>query len=205
MNPATTKGMSDTTTETTLPGLVIRPAREADAALLCSLIRDLAAYEHLSHACHIDEASVLRHLLGPERCAEALIASVGEDAAGFAVFYKTFSTFAAKPGLYLEDLYVRPLFRRQGIGTALLKCVGRLAAERNCGRYEWTTLQWNANARMLYSKLGATEMKEWLLLRIEGASLARFAVDGPVLCSHAHCGDPGGESCRCSKGGSHHG
>lgn len=150
-------------------------ATDADAGLLCQLIRELAEFEHRAHECFITETAVREHLLGPARCAEALLAWLGDQPVGFAVYYRTFSTFAARPGLYLEDLFVRPAFRHCGYGRALLREVGRIAHRAGAGRYEWTTLNWNANARRLYASVGATERSEWLLLRMESAQLARFA------------------------------
>lgn len=173
--------------------LVIRPATHADAALLAALVRELAAFENLEHECVLTPAAVTEHLLGLNRSAEALVAEIDGLPAGFAVYYRTFSTFAARPGVYLEDLYVRPAFRHRGVGTALLKHVGAIAARNKAGRLEWTTLKWNENARRLYASLGAEEKSEWLLLRLEGEKIAALAGEKP---------EPGeGHSCCCGKNG----
>jgi len=178
-----------------VPNLRLIPAREEDAELLCELIRELAEFENLSDECHISVEAVREHILGQRRSAEAIIAWVGGQAAGFTVYYRTFSTFAARPGLYLEDLFVRSEFRRNGIGKALLKEVGLLAHAMGAGRYEWTTLTWNRNARDLYSRIGAREMRDWLLLRMESEALADLA------CSKHGEARAG---CRCGGKGPHH-
>ena len=106
---------------------------------------------------------------------EAVIAELDGVVAGFAVYYRTFSTFAAKPGVFLEDLYIRPAFRHRGLGRALLQYVGSIAARFGAGRFEWTTLKWNENARKLYQSIGAEEKSEWILLRMNAAKLCGFA------------------------------
>lgn len=181
------------------PGLRILRASPDEADVLVELIRELAAFEHLSHECFITIEAAVQHLLGPRRCAEALIAWLEEAPVGFAVYYPTFSTFAAKPGIYLEDLYVRERFRGRGIGTALLRDVARVAHAGGAGRFEWTTLQWNVNARRIYTELGAREMTDWLLLRLEPAALAKF-----VGACAGHPGRPVA-GCGCGGHGSHHG
>ena len=180
-------------------GLRIEPARLQDADLLCTLIRELAEFEQLSEECNVTPEALREHLLGDGRSAEAVIAWMGTQAAGFAVYYKTFSTFVAKPGIYLEDLFVRKSFRRQGIGRALLREVGRIAHHANAGRYEWTTLTWNQNARRLYASIGAHEMRDWMLLRMEADDLASFACDGK-----GHAKDGTHEGCHCGGKGRHH-
>jgi GNAT superfamily N-acetyltransferase len=169
--------------------LSIRPATHEDAATIAALVRELAAFEQLEHECSITPAAVREHLLSLNRSAEALIAEIDGLVAGFAVYYRTFSTFAARPGLYVEDLYVRPPFRHRGIGTALLKHVGKIAARNNAGRFEWTTLKWNENARRLYKSIGSEEKGEWLLMRMEGEKIAAFAGVGSGNPGHeCHCG-----------------
>lgn len=188
----------DKNTETCPPapaGLHIRPAVHEDAPVLAGLIKELAAYEHLDHECAISVSSVREHLLGLSRSAEAVIAELDGLVVGFAVYYRTFSTFAAKPGVFLEDLYVRPAFRHRGLGRSLLQYVGSIAARNGAGRFEWTTLKWNENARALYKSIGAEEKSEWLLLRMDAESLAKFSCGGP--------GHPT-DSCRCGGKGVHH-
>jgi GNAT superfamily N-acetyltransferase len=177
-------------------GLHIRRASTDDAGILCELIRELAAFEHLEAECAITEDAVRAHLLGANRSADALVAWLEDAPVGFAVYYRTFSTFAARPGVFLEDLYVRPRFRRRGIGRALLATVARLAARVDAGRLEWTALKWNENARRLYASLGAHEMTDWLLLRMDSKALADFGCAGP--------GQPNG-GCRCGGEGPHNG
>lgn len=158
--------------------LRIETARPEDGAVLAEMIRELAAFEHLENECFMDAPTATRHLIGPGRFAESLIAWMGGAALGFAVYFRTYSTFAARPGLYLEDLFVRPSHRGRGIGGALLRDVGRRALEAGCGRYEWTTLEWNRNARDFYARIGARERREWILLRMDAPSLEVFRRGG---------------------------
>lgn len=180
-------------------GLRIEAARKEDSALLCQLIRELAEFEELTAECVITPEALEKHVLGDKRSAEAMIAWVGEEAAGFAVYYTTFSTFVGKPGVYLEDLFVRKTLRHKGIGKALLREVGRIAHEAGAGRYEWTTLEWNKNARSLYASIGAKEMRDWLLLRMEAEDLAEFACAG----RKQKAGEQG-HKCQCGGRGKHH-
>lgn len=138
------------------------------------MIRELADFEKLGAECRIDAAAVRRHLLGRNRAADAIIAWVGGDAVGYAVYFRTFSTFTGKPGLYVEDLFVRAPFRRRGVGLALLAEIGRKGRDAGIGRLEWTALKWNRNARRMYARLGARELPEWLVLRVDGPALRRF-------------------------------
>jgi GNAT superfamily N-acetyltransferase len=160
-------------------GFLIRAARAADAPLLHEFIRELAYYEGLAHECHITVEAAFEYILGPRRVADAIIAEVEGQPAGFAVYYWTLSTFAARPGLYLEDLFVRPAYRKRGIGTALLHEVGRIAHRAGSGRFEWIALKWNEKARALYRSAGAREMEKWSLFRMDSDALAKFACDGP--------------------------
>ena len=175
--------------------LIIRPATFEDAPVLSGLITELAAFEHLDHECVISVSAVREHLLGLNRSAEAVIAELDGMVVGFAVYYRTFSTFAARPGVFLEDLYIRPAFRHRGLGRALLQYVGSIAARNGAGRFEWTTLKWNENARKLYASIGAEEKSEWLLLRMNSESLAKFSCGGD--------GHPS-DGCRCGGKGVHH-
>ena len=160
------------------PGFRIRAAKSADAPLLHEFIRELAYYEGLAHECHITVEAAFEYILGPRRVADAIIAEVEGQPAGFAVYYWTLSTFAARPGLYLEDLFVRPAFRKRGIGSALLHEVGRIAHRAGSGRFEWIALKWNEKARALYRSSGAREMDKWMLFRMDVGALAKFACDG---------------------------
>ncbi len=152
----------------------IRPATESDVSLLLQFIRDLAEYEKLSHACVANEASLRAALFGPRPCAEALLGFSGDEPAAFAVFFQNFSTFLARPGIYLEDLFVRPAFRRRGYAKAMLEFLAREAVRRGCGRFEWTVLDWNKPAIDTYEKFGAKVLPDWRVCRLSGDALARF-------------------------------
>ena len=141
---------------------------------IVGLIRELAAFEKLSHLLEVTPESLEPHLFGERPVAECRVAEVGGEVVAFALFFTNFSTFLARPGLYLEDLYVQPAHRSTGIGKALLSHLGRLAAERGCGRFEWSVLDWNADAIAFYEGLGATVMPDWRICRISGEGLARF-------------------------------
>ncbi len=154
---------------------VLRPARPEDATTLVALIRELAAFEHLSHLVEVTPADLTRQLFGPRPSAEAVVAEQARQIVGFALFFTNFSTFLGRPGLYLEDLYVQPAHRGSGLGRALLGHLGRLAVERGCGRFEWAVLDWNTNAIGFYEKMGATVMPDWRICRLSGDALQRFA------------------------------
>ena len=177
------------------PELRLAPAAAIDAELICRLVHELADFEHLADECVITPEIVREHLLGQGRCADVILAWLGAEPAGFAVYYRTYSTFSARPGVFLEDLFVRPAFRHSGIGRALLQQVGRIAHRAGSGRYEWIALTWNEKARHLYTSIGAREMNEWRLFRMDSTALAKFACDGP---GHPHGG------CRCGGTGAHH-
>jgi GNAT superfamily N-acetyltransferase len=153
----------------------IRSATADDAALILALIRELATYEKLAHEVVATEATVRETLFGARPAAEALIASVDGVPAGFAIFFSNYSTFLARPGIYLEDLFVKPTFRRRGVGRALFVQVARLAVERRCGRFEWSVLDWNAPAIAFYRSLGALPMSEWTVFRLTGQALVNAA------------------------------
>jgi GNAT superfamily N-acetyltransferase len=153
----------------------IEPARPEDVPLLLELIRELAVFEELEHEAQADPAELGRHLFGPAPKAAAVIAFHAAEPAGFALFFHNFSTFLGKPGLYLEDLYVRPAQRGRGIGEALLRHLARLAVERGCGRFEWSVLDWNRAAIEFYRRLGAVPMDEWTVYRVSGPALAALA------------------------------
>lgn len=154
----------------------IRAAELRDVTAIVQLIRELADFEHLSHLLQVTPEKLRPHLFGERALVEALVAESQGEVVGFALFLTNFSTFLAQPGLYLEDLYVRPDQRGRGVGEALLSRVGRLAVEREYGRFEWSVLDWNAPAIRFYEKMGATVMPDWRICRVTGDALQRFAV-----------------------------
>lgn len=158
----------------------IAPATRDDMGDLAGMIRGLAEYERLAHLMVADEASLADALFGQRPAAEALIAREGGksgSAAGFALFFHTFSTFLGRRGLWLEDLFVYPRFRGHGLGRQLLAAVADIARARRCGRLEWAVLDWNAPAIGFYEGMGATLMPEWRLARVTGEALERFGRD----------------------------
>lgn len=152
----------------------IRPARPEDLPEILTMIQELAEFERLSHQFVATEEGFRECLFGERPAAEALVAEVDGTAAGYAVFFTTFSTFLGKAGLWLEDLYVRPAHRGIGLGKALLKSVGAIAHERNAGRYEWSVLDWNQNAIDLYERVGGEILEEWRIVRLSGKNLRAF-------------------------------
>lgn len=158
--------------------LAIRAARPGDAAAITGLIRELADYEKLLHECKATPEAIDATLFGQKPQAECLIAEWQGTVAGFALFFHNYSTFLAKPGLYLEDLYVQPAARGHGIGKALLQRLAALALARGCGRFEWSVLDWNAPAIAFYESLGAKAQGEWTIYRVTGDALATLAAAG---------------------------
>jgi len=158
--------------------LEIRPAVRADVPLLLELIGALADYERLRGELHATPELLERHLFGERPAAETLIAERDGEAVGYALVFSTFSTFLARPGLWLEDLFVLPTHRRAGIGAALLRHVAQLAVARGCGRLEWSALDWNEPALAFYRGLGARRLPEWHLHRLDDEALAAFAAAG---------------------------
>lgn len=152
----------------------IRQVTAYDCGSLLALVRELAEYEALSHTVTATETSIAKTLFGPQANAEALLAEAGEHAVGFALYFHNVSTFVGRRGLYLEDLYVQPAWRGRGIGKALFRAVARVAVQRNAGRFEWMTLDWNTPAIGFYESLGAKQLPEWRLFRITGEALARL-------------------------------
>ena len=154
----------------------VRPAVEADLDTVIELIHALAEYEHEPDAVRLDREELRRHLFGARPYAEVLLAEseAGENA-GFALFFHNFSTWEGKPGVWLEDLFVRPEHRRGGYGRELLRAVARLAVERGCARFEWSVLDWNEPAIAFYRSLGAVAMDEWTTYRITGSALEELA------------------------------
>lgn len=155
----------------------IEPASEGDVPLILGLIKALAEYERLAHEVVATEADIRESLFGAQPHAEAVIARVGSEAVGFAVWFYTYSTFLARPGLYLEDVFVLPAWRGRGIGRALLGHLARLAVARGCGRMEWSVLDWNEPAIGFYRRIGAQPMDEWTVYRLTGDALRRLAGD----------------------------
>ena len=155
--------------------LRIAPAGPDDAELIVSLVRELAEFERLLHEVRIRPEDIRRDLFGPRPYAEAAIAWAADTPAGFALWFHNYSTFEGRPGLYLEDLYVRPAFRAHGYGEALLKHLAALALDRGCGRFEWSVLDWNEKAIGFYERLGAVPMNDWTVYRVAGPALRQLA------------------------------
>jgi GNAT superfamily N-acetyltransferase len=153
----------------------IERAQERDVPLILELIRGLAEYERMADQVVATEAGLREALFGPQPSAEVIVAYAGDRPAGFALFFHNFSTFLARRGLYLEDLFVRPEFRRLGIGRRLLAELARIAVERRCGRFEWSVLDWNAPAIEFYKSLGARPLDDWTVFRMTGDALTQLA------------------------------
>ena len=158
--------------------LEISPANAADVPLILSLINELAEYEKLSHESVATEAAIHKALFGPRPSAEAVIARFDAEPAGFALFFHNFSTFLGKPGLYLEDLYVRPAYRGRAIGKSLLSYLAALAVQRDCGRFQWQVLDWIMRSGVFYERLGAQADAAWVNYRMSGDALRRLAESG---------------------------
>ncbi|MBT8370429.1 MAG: GNAT family N-acetyltransferase [Deltaproteobacteria bacterium] len=155
----------------------IRPATEKDSPVILSLIKELAEYERLSHEVIASEDDIRKFLFGKHPFAQALIGENEGNAVSFALYFYNFSTFLGKPGIYLEDLYVQPTHRGKGFGRKMMVHIARLAQEQNCGRFEWSVLNWNTPAIKTYEKLNATPMNEWILYRLSGDSLNKLATE----------------------------
>lgn len=152
----------------------IKPATAADCPLLLSFIRQLADYEKLSHEVVADAAALRQSLFDGRPGAEAVIGHLDGEPAGFALFFRNYSTFLGRPGIYLEDLFVKPDCRGRGVGQALLKHVAREAVRRKCGRFEWAVLDWNQPAIDFYRKLGAVPLNDWTIFRVTGEALEKL-------------------------------
>lgn len=161
--------MSDTVT--------IRPATEAEVPVILEFIRALAKYERLEHECIATEDGLRGSLFGPRRYAEVVFACVADQPVGFALFFHNYSTFLGKPGIYLEDLFVNPESRGQGVGKKLLAWLARATLERDCGRLEWSVLDWNEPSIRFYRGLGAVLKDEWQIFRLADEALAALAGD----------------------------
>lgn len=155
--------------------LTLRPATPADVPVLFELIVALAEYEKLSHAVTGSADALQDHLFGSKPYVEAILAEYGEQGVGFALFFHNYSTFLTKPGIYLEDLFVLPEFRRKGIGKAILTYLAQLAVSRDCGRLEWSVLDWNEPAIAFYESMGASVLPDWRICRVTGESLTQLA------------------------------
>ena len=156
----------------------LRKAAVGDLPDVMRCIRGIAEYEGLSHEVVATEDGLRQSLFGDPPAAEVVLAYAGEELAGFAVYFHNFSTFAGRRGMYLEDLFVFPQFRRKGLGRKLLAYVARAAVERECGRFEWAALDWNETAISFYTRLGARPMDEWTVYRMTGDALAQLAREG---------------------------
>jgi GNAT superfamily N-acetyltransferase len=152
--------------------ITIRPASRTDVPVVLQFIRDLARYERLEHEVSAAEAELTEALFGDRRYAEVVLACSGGTPVGFALFFHNFSTFKGRPGIYLEDLYVRPEARGRGVGKRLLAHLAHLAVERRCARLEWAVLDWNEPSIGFYRSLGAVAMDEWTVFRLTGDALA---------------------------------
>ena len=159
----------------TTPSFSIRPCVESDAETLVNLVRELAVYEKLEAHAKATPQLFREHLFGPEKSAEAIVAEVGDDVIGFALYFKTFSTFRGQSGIYLEDLFVKPDHRGLGVGKALLAGVAKRVLARNGGRLEWAVLNWNAPAIGFYRSVGARPQDEWTVYRVDDEALRRLA------------------------------
>jgi GNAT superfamily N-acetyltransferase len=157
----------------------IREATPDDVPTLLGLIKELAEFEKLSHAVVATPETLRSALFGKHPAAEAVLGELDREPVAFALYFQNFSTFVGRPGLYLEDLYVRPEHRSQGFGLALLKHLSSIAVERGCGRFEWSVLDWNEGAIQFYKRLGAVPMNEWTVFRLAGDALNRLAGSEP--------------------------
>jgi GNAT superfamily N-acetyltransferase len=165
----------DKSIKTKNPDVIFRLAEEKDVPLILELIRGIAEYEKLLHEVKTTEEQLRNSLFGERRFAEVILADYKNETAGFALFFHNFSTFVGRPGIYLEDLFIKPHLRGKGIGKLLLTYLGKLAMERNCGRIEWSVLDWNEHAIQFYKKLGAKPMDEWTVFRVDGEVIEKLA------------------------------
>ena len=154
---------------------LLRAAEPRDVAAIVGLIRELADFERLTHLLRVTPETLQPHLFGDKPVVESVVGEVNGEVVAFALFFTNFSTFLAKPGLYLEDLYVKPEHRGRGLGRALLEHLGALAVQRDYGRFEWSVLDWNEHAIRFYQAMGATVMPEWRICRVTGEALQNFA------------------------------
>ena len=158
----------------TTSDITLREATVDDVPVILRCIRGLAEYERLAHECIASEALLRESLFGDAPAAQVVLAMAGRDAAGFALWFRNYSTFLARPGIYLEDLFVFPAFRGRGIGRRLLQHLAQVAVARGYGRLEWAVLDWNVDAIRFYESLGAVPMSDWTTYRVSGAALAEL-------------------------------
>lgn len=163
------------TNSTGIADFTIKPATKKDVPVIFAFIKKLADYERLSHEVVASEELLQRTLFGQRRTAELAIGYFKNEPVGFVLFFHNFSTFLGRPGIYIEDLFVDETYRRRGFGGALLAYVAKLAVARDCGRLEWSVLDWNEAAINFYRKLGAVPMQEWTIFRVTHESLSRLA------------------------------
>jgi GNAT superfamily N-acetyltransferase len=154
----------------------ITPVERGELDQLLGLILELARFEKLEHEVQTTVELLEKSMFGPTPAAGALLAKSGRELAGYAIYYFTFSSFVGKKGIWLEDVYVRPPFRKQGLGRRLIEAVARVGVSRDCGRFEWTALNWNKTALDFYDKLGAKSLNEWVLWRLDAEGLRALAV-----------------------------
>ena len=159
---------------------LLRPAEPRDLHAIVALITELAEFEHLSYQLEVSAEGMAPHLFGPRPSVECVVGEIEGEVVGFALYFTNFSTFIGRPGLHLEDLYVRPEHRSTGLGGALFNHVGRLAYERGCGRFEWSVLDWNTQAIRFYERMGADVLPDWRICRITGDALKTFATTAEV-------------------------
>jgi GNAT superfamily N-acetyltransferase len=161
--------------KTCIPGFILREATQSDVPLILEFIRELADYENLVHEVIATEEVLRISLFGDRKVAEVILGYSHDEPVSFALLFHNFSTFIGKPGIYLEDLYVKKEMRGKGFGRTMLAYIAHLARERNCGRFEWWVLDWNKPALKLYNSIGAIPMSEWTVQRLEGDALEKLA------------------------------
>jgi GNAT superfamily N-acetyltransferase len=160
---------------TTNSNLIIRSAEPSDSAVLFELVQGLAEYEKLSDTVTGNAEKLHQHLFGSPKYIEAILAEIGGQAVGFAMFFHNYSSYLTKPGIYLEDIYIIPEYRQQGIGKSLLIKVAQIAVERDCGRLDWNVLDWNVSAQEFYDRMGAEMVEDWRICRLNQENLIKLA------------------------------